>query len=241
MLKYCLRFHFTHPTVALRIITCCKGQFTCNHVYFADSYVYFAIRRKINKNPCLSELFLVSFHYAANFVVIACSENTNPQWTGSYLVRWYQIRIQNLWITKIFAILWKCLLFLFKSGLTKNIQSILLLWSNACGVNLSSLEIKKHVYRPMCRCTSWWNGQNDIEMASLCVTWTSYSLKSPVIRLFDYQLMWTHTKETWKSALLAFCEGNSPVTGEFRTKVPAVANAEKASIWRRSSWRDLNS
>ena len=39
--------------------------------------------------------------------------------------------------------------------------------------------------------------------------------------------MWTHIKETWKSALLALCEGNPSVTGEVPTKGPAAANAEK--------------
>ena len=80
VLKYCLRFHFTHPTVALRTITCCWEHFTCNYVYFADRYVYFTIRRKI-KNLLIRILPIVSFHYAASFVVIACSENTNPQIT----------------------------------------------------------------------------------------------------------------------------------------------------------------
>ena len=43
--------------------------------------------------------------------------------------------------------------------------------------------------------------------------------------------MWTHMKGTSKSALLALCEGNSPVTGEFTAQ--RASNAEKASIW----WR----
>ena len=58
-------------------------------------------------------------------------------------------------------------------------------------------------------------------------------VKSPAIRLFDYQLMWTHIKETSKTTLLALCEGNSPVTSEVPTKGSAAANTEKASIWRR--------
>ena len=41
--------------------------------------------------------------------------------------------------------------------------------------------------------------------------------------------MRTHIKETSKSVLLALCEGNSPVTGEFPTQ--RVSNAEKAPIW----------
>ena len=44
---------------------------------------------------------------------------------------------------------------------------------------------------------------------------TSCSLKSPVIRLFVWELMWTHIKETSKSALLSPWEGNSPMTCEF--------------------------
>ena len=34
--------------------------------------------------------------------------------------------------------------------------------------------------------------------------------------------MWTHIKEISKSALLAFCEGNSPVTDEFPAKGPVT-------------------
>ena len=64
------------------------------------------------------------------------------------------------------------------------------------------------------------------------VTWMPCSLKSPVVRVFVWQLMQTHCKETPKSALLVLYEGNPPVTGE----IPAqrVSNEEeKASIW----WR----
>ena len=43
--------------------------------------------------------------------------------------------------------------------------------------------------------------------------------------------MRTHIKEASKSALLAICKGNSPVTGEF--PVQRASNAEIASIW----WR----
>ena len=43
--------------------------------------------------------------------------------------------------------------------------------------------------------------------------------------------MRTRIKETWKSALLALSEGNSPVIGEFPAQ--RASNAEKASIW----WR----
>ena len=60
---------------------------------------------------------------------------------------------------------------------------------------------------------------------------TSFSLKSPVIWLFVKQVMRTHIKEISKSALLALCDGNSPVTGEFPAQ--RDSNAEKASIW----WR----
>ena len=62
----------------------------------------------------------------------------------------------------------------------------------------------------------------------LTMTWTSCSLKSPVISRFVWQLMRTHIKEISKSALLVFCEGNSPVTGEFPAQ--RASNAEKASI-----------
>ena len=58
--------------------------------------------------------------------------------------------------------------------------------------------------------------------------WTSCSLKSPDIRLFVWQLMRTHIKETSKSALLALCEGKSPVIGEFPAQ--RDSNAEKAPI-----------
>ena len=40
--------------------------------------------------------------------------------------------------------------------------------------------------------------------------------------------MLTHIKESSKSALLALCEGNSPVTGEFPAQM--VSNAENASF-----------
>ena len=121
----------------------------------------------------------------------------------------------------------KCLLFLFKSVLTKNLQCILLLWSNACGVNFIIFRYKS-MYTGLCVgahhdeiARAIWRWRHDD------VTWTSYSLKPPVIWLFDYQLMWTHIKETWKYALLALGEGNSPVTDEVPTKEPAAANAQK--------------
>ena len=47
------------------------------------------------------------------------------------------------------------------------------------------------------------------------VTRTPYSVKSPAIWLFIKQLMWTHIKETSKSALLDLREWNSPLTDEF--------------------------
>ena len=49
-----------------------------------------------------------------------------------------------------------------------------------------------------------------------------------VIRWFVWQLMLTHIKESSKSALLALCEGSSPVTGEFPAQM--ASNAEKASF-----------
>ena len=49
--------------------------------------------------------------------------------------------------------------------------------------------------------------------------WLPWRLKSPA------------PKKTSKPALLALCEGNSPVTGEFPAQ--KASNAEKASIW----WR----
>ena len=67
------------------------------------------------------------------------------------------------------------------------------------------------------------------------VTWTSINLKSPTTRLFVEQLMWAHIKETSKSALLALCEGNSLVTGEFPAQM--ASNAEKSSIWWRHNER----
>ena len=61
------------------------------------------------------------------------------------------------------------------------------------------------------------------------VTRMTVSLKSLVIQLFVEQLVWTHIKETSKSALLALCEGNSLVTGEFPSQ--RASKAEKASMW----------
>ena len=63
------------------------------------------------------------------------------------------------------------------------------------------------------------------------LTWTSCSLKSPVIRLFALELKRTHIEETSKSALLTLCERNSSVTSEFSAH--RVLHADKASIW----WR----
>ena len=51
-----------------------------------------------------------------------------------------------------------------------------------------------------------------------------------VIELLNY-LLWLTSAKHQSSALLALCEGNSPVTGEFPTQT--VSNAEKAFIW----WR----
>ena len=48
--------------------------------------------------------------------------------------------------------------------------------------------------------------------------------------LFNY-LLWAISKKYQSSALLALCEGNSPVTGEFPSQ--RASNAERASIW----WR----
>ena len=72
-------------------------------------------------------------------------------------------------------------------------------------------------------CHSWFHYDD--------VTWTPCSLKSPVIRLFIYQLMRTQIKETSNSALPALCKGNSPVTDEFPSK--RASNTTRASIW----WR----
>ena len=63
------------------------------------------------------------------------------------------------------------------------------------------------------------------------VTWTPYSLQSPFIRLFVQLLMRTHIRETSKTALLALCVGNSPMTCEFPAQ--RASNAENASIWLR--------
>ena len=51
------------------------------------------------------------------------------------------------------------------------------------------------------------------------------------MRLFVQPFIRPHIKETWKSALLALCEGNSPVTGDFPHK--GSVKREKTSI----SWR----
>ena len=48
--------------------------------------------------------------------------------------------------------------------------------------------------------------------------------------LFNYSI-WPISKKHQSPALLALCEGNSPVTGEFPAQ--RASNAEKASIW----WR----
>ena len=57
----------------------------------------------------------------------------------------------------------------------------------------------------------WWCGSGEHYDD---VTWTSCSFKLPVIRLIVDQFMQTHIKKSM-SALLALCEGNSSVTGEF--------------------------
>ena len=63
------------------------------------------------------------------------------------------------------------------------------------------------------------------------VTRTPCSLKSPIFWLFVQQLMRIHIEETSKSALLALCEGNPPVTSECLSQM--ASNAEKAYIlWR---------
>ena len=69
------------------------------------------------------------------------------------------------------------------------------------------------------------------------VTWMSCSLKSPFIRLIVSQLMWTHITELSKSSLLAPCEENSAMTGEFPAQ--GASNAEKASIWWRYHDEDI--
>ena len=50
-------------------------------------------------------------------------------------------------------------------------------------------------------------------------------------------LIGTHIKETLKPALLALCEGNSPVTSEFPAQ--RASNAETASIWWRHHTQPL--
>ena len=47
-------------------------------------------------------------------------------------------------------------------------------------------------------------------------------------------LLRRRSKKTWKVRVTGFCEGNSPVTGEFPTQ--RASNAENASIW----WRHVN-
>ena len=62
-------------------------------------------------------------------------------------------------------------------------------------------------------------------LLSVRPTPTACSRKSPVIRLFIKQLMRTHIKELSKSVLLALCEGNASLVGEFPAQ--RASNAEK--------------
>ena len=57
------------------------------------------------------------------------------------------------------------------------------------------------------------------------LTWTSCSLKSPVIRLFVQYLMRAHINETSTSDLLALWEVKSTVSGEFPAQ--RASNAKK--------------
>ena len=61
--------------------------------------------------------------------------------------------------------------------------------------------------------------------------WLPWRLKSPALGCLFNRLFKLTPKKTSKPALLALCEGNSPVTGEFPGQ--KASNAEKASIW----WR----
>ena len=69
------------------------------------------------------------------------------------------------------------------------------------------------------------------------VSWTLCILKSPINQKFVWQLTPNPNKETSKSALLAHCAENSPVTGEFPAQ--RASDAEKASTWGRhhQPWR----
>ena len=75
------------------------------------------------------------------------------------------------------------------------------------------------------------NGSGTSVRHSDGVTWTSCSLKSPVIQLLFLTPYADPHQTNIESALLALCKGNSPVTGEFPAQ--RASNAVKASIW----WR----
>ena len=61
--------------------------------------------------------------------------------------------------------------------------------------------------------------------------WPSWRLKSPALNYLCNRLFKLTSKKTSKPALLALCEGNSPVTSEFPSH--RASNAENVSIW----WR----
>ena len=124
---------------------------------------------------------------------------------------WYLGRDYSL-----FGSSWRYLL-----ALTGNRWRQFMLWHNGVRNNWSSKRRRRqHMMVEFCENPS-------IIIEPLCgetsrhyddLTWTLYSLKSPVIRLFIFHLKRTYIKETSKSALLTFCEGNSPVKGQLRVK-----------------------
>ena len=61
--------------------------------------------------------------------------------------------------------------------------------------------------------------------------WARWRLKSPVSRLLAQPFVQAQINKTSKLPFTGFCEGNSPVTGEFPTQ--RARNAENVFIWLR--------
>ena len=74
-----------------------------------------------------------------------------------------------------------------------------------------------------------------LDWAGLRITmtwqWARWRIKSPASRLFTQLFIQAQSKNTSKLLVTGFCEGNSPVTGEFPPQ--RASNAENVSAW----WR----
>ena len=78
------------------------------------------------------------------------------------------------------------------------------------------------------------------DISSISLQWHKMSLWSLATRLFVQQLVQTSIRKHQRSKLLAFCEGNSVVTGGFPSQRATIAEIVSMSWHQLNKSRDVN-